>query len=99
MSLEPITKKDIENLFNKILRVQVKRQRISNDVISVSTSHSRTSGNLDEEQVVQEEYPRLRGDDELLGFKAEDWVFKNYENDNIENKKMSNTKRRKKCRI
>ena len=28
MSLEPITKKDIENLFNKILRVQINRQRM-----------------------------------------------------------------------
>ena len=28
MSLEPITKKDIEKLFNKILRVQINRQRM-----------------------------------------------------------------------
>ena len=28
MSLEPITKKDIENLFNKILRSQIKRQEM-----------------------------------------------------------------------
>ena len=29
MSLEPITKKDIENLFNKILRTQIERQKIN----------------------------------------------------------------------
>ena len=28
MSLEPITKKDIEKLFNKILRSQINRQRM-----------------------------------------------------------------------
>ena len=28
MSLEPITKKDIESLFNKILRSQIKRQEM-----------------------------------------------------------------------
>ena len=28
MSLEPITKKDIEKLFNKILRTQINRQRM-----------------------------------------------------------------------
>ena len=28
MSLEPITKKDIANLFNKILRSQIKRQEM-----------------------------------------------------------------------
>ena len=28
MSLEPITKKDIESLFNKILRIQVNRQKM-----------------------------------------------------------------------
>ena len=28
MSLESITKKDIENLFNKILRSQIKRQKM-----------------------------------------------------------------------
>ena len=28
MSLEPITKKDIENLFNKILRTQIERQKM-----------------------------------------------------------------------
>ena len=28
MGLEPITKKDIESLFNKILRLQINRQRM-----------------------------------------------------------------------
>ena len=30
MSLEPITKKDIESLFNKILKSQIERQKINN---------------------------------------------------------------------
>ena len=29
MSLEPITKKDIEKLFNKILRSQINRQKMN----------------------------------------------------------------------
>ena len=29
MSLEPITKKDIESLFNKILRARINRQKIT----------------------------------------------------------------------
>ena len=45
MSLEPITKKDIENLFNKILRSQIKRH---------TRGDFRASRNLIEEQTVQE---------------------------------------------
>ena len=108
MSLEPITKKDIENLFNKILRVQVNRQRISNNVIPISTSHSsrfkhsiqhlshsRVSGNLSEEQFVQEKDSCFHGNDELVGLKAKDLVYKNEENENLECKERNNTKRRK----
>ena len=114
MSLEPITKKDIENLFNKILRVQVNRQ--NNEVISINTnhssrfkqsiqhlSHSRVSGNLSEEQIIQEKDSRFhgndvtkdscfRGKDELVGLKAKDLFCKN---ENLECKEINNTKRTK----
>ena len=121
MSLESITKKDIENLFNKILRSQINRQ--NNEVISINTSHSsrfkqsiqhlshsRTSGNLSEEQIIQEKDSRFHGNDvtkdsrfhgndELVGLKTKDLVCKNEENENLECKEINNTKRRKQCRI
>ena len=90
MSLEPITKKDIENIFNKILKAQIDR-KMCNDVIPVNVSHSRVSGNLSKTQIVQEEDSRFRGNDssgafkflnlkndELVGLKANDLAFKTY---------------------
>ena len=79
MSLEPITKKDIENLFNKILRMQINRH---------TRRDSRINRNLGEEQIVQEEESRFRGKDELVGLKTKNLVFKNEENENLENKKL-----------
>ena len=108
MSLEPITKKDIESFFNKILKIQIERQKTNNDGIPVNASHSsrfkhsiqhlshsRASGNLSEEQTVQEKDSRLRRKDELVGLKAKDLVCKNEENENLECKERNNTKRRK----